>query len=219
MKEQVKNYTKYGISDNKGNIIHIHKDIENSVYDTLEELEKDVKKSYFFKSDKEYFLKHYKPCVIKVEILDNFITVTEGKPKKKPSDIPCIIDDNKKVIYYDIKKLNKGMYTDVLAEWAKGELHKDLKNYKLSIGNLNFSKTGIGNYATGLRCIDVNVNKVLCEYDKRTHINIPYMNWLGSKTKLASTYSDAVQDVMKSTDNYVVYIKNGKVATCSWGMW
>ena len=197
MGEQVKNYTKYAISDDKGNIISIHKDRGYSAYDTLEELEKDVKKSYFFKSDKEYFLKHYKPCVIKVEMLDNFMTVKEGKPKKKPSDVPCTIDDNKKVIYYDIKKLNKGMYTDVLTEWAKGELHKDLKNYKLFIGNLNFSKTGIGNYATGLRCIDVNVNKVLSEHDNKVHTNIPYMHWLDSKKKLASTYSEAVEYVMK----------------------
>ena len=222
MKNQVKNYIKYAISNNEGDIISIHKGGGYSAYDTLEELEKDVKKSYMFKSDKEYFLKHYKPCVIKVEMLDKFITITEGKPKKKPSDVPCTIDNNKKVIYYNIKELNKGMYTDVLTEWAKGELHKDLKNYKLSIGNLTFDKdTGVGNYVTGLTCVNVNVNKLICEYDKKEHTNVPYMHWLDSKTSLAGTYSDAVQDVMKSTDDYVVYIDagSGRIATCSWSRW
>ena len=222
MKTKIKNYIKYAISNNEGDIISIHKGRGYSAYDTLEELEKDVKKSYMFKSDKEYFLKTYKPCLIKVELLDNFSTLKESKKKKQASDVPCTIDNNKKVIYYNIKELNKGMYADILTEWAKGELHKNLKDYKLSIGNLTFDKdTGVGNYVTGLSCVNVNVNKLICEYDKKEHTNVPYMHWLNSKTRLASTYLDAVQDVMKSTDDYVVYIDagSGKIATCSWSRW
>ena len=122
--------------------------------------------------------------------------------------------------HVDIKTLNKKSYTDLIMQFAKGEVFNDSDS--LVIGNLTFTKvSGISNYVNGATVLNVYVNKMLCEYDHKEHENLLFRKWLDLKNQFADTYQYAKQDMLKSDEDTVYYISagTGELNHCSRDRW
>lgn len=188
----MKDKIRYALMDNTGNLVRIkrHKYTSDySSFDSMEELEKELRQSYLYKSDIKYFLKNYKPCLIRITPCE-FVTLKEPKPVK--------INPEKK---------SERAFMTLIEEWLQGDMKEHFNYFNLEVGYdsisghlLFYVKKGLYIFPKGSMDIEeVHENKIIFS---------EYKPWL-KKKQLKWIYSTVVKPEEFKSDEFTVYTLDG----------
>ena len=180
--------------DTAGNLVRIKKEKYTSPYtsfDSMEELEKEVKQSYLYKSDIKNFLKKYKPCLIRIAPCE-FATIKPQEPMK--------INPEKK---------SKKAFMLLIDEWLHGDMKEHFNYFNLEVGYdpiskhlLFYVKKGLYIFPRGRMDIEeVHENKVILS---------EYKPWL-KKTQLEWVYGEVVRPEVFKSNEFTVYTLDGEM--------
>ena len=179
--------------DKTGNLVRIKRNKYTACYssfDSMEELEKEVKQSYLYKSNIKNFLKNYKPCLVRIAPCE-FATIKPQEP-----------------VTVNMEKKSKKAFMLLIDEWLHGDMKEHFNYFNLEVGYDSVSKHLLFYVKKGLY-IFPRGGKDIEEVQENKIILSEYKPWL-KKTQLEWVYNRVVKPEVFKSDESTILVLDGE---------
>lgn len=199
----MKDKIRYALVDKTGNLVRIKRNKYTACYssfDSMEELEKEVKQSYLYKSNIKNFLNNYKPCLVRIAPCE-FATIKPQEPVK-----------------VNMEKKSKKAFMALISEWMQGDMKEHFNYFNLEVGYDNISGHLLFYVKKGLYIESMGRHDVEVAYENKI-FHSEYKPWI-KKHALEWIYDKVVRpDIFKSDESTVYYLYGERIKSCDRDKW